>query len=117
MFVELPKRPPKIVIFMGYMGPKMLHYARQFADFNKGSHFDLFRLQLHVQQFYYGCLMCAISVQKYSKSVHTSNSRRKIVFGTIVEYPATHTVRTQSRSSVTFSRSICSSSRGYKRTV
>ena len=34
--------------------------------------------------------------------------------GTIVEYPATHTVRTQSRSSVTFSRSICSSSRGYK---
>ena len=49
----------KIVILRTFkfhdMGPKMLHYARQFADFNKGSHFE-------------------INEQKYRKSVHTSNS-------------------------------------------
>ena len=26
------------------MGPKMLHYAWQFADFIKGGHFDLIQL-------------------------------------------------------------------------
>ena len=39
------------------MGPKMLHYARQFADFNIGDQFDL--IQLARATIFSGCLMCA----------------------------------------------------------
>ena len=35
----------------------MLHYARQFADFNEGDHLDL--IQLARATSLYGCLMCA----------------------------------------------------------
>ena len=29
------------------MGPKIVHYARQFGDFNEGGHFNLIQLVAH----------------------------------------------------------------------
>ena len=40
------------------MGPKMLRYARQFADFNIGGHFNFIHPVRVRNNIMTGCLMC-----------------------------------------------------------